>query len=50
MQLGPGIGVIVAQASGYSSDLAPSLDTSICCGCGPKKRPKKKNGVPGLPL
>ena len=31
----------VAQASGYSSDLTPSLGTSICQGCGPKKKEKK---------
>ena len=34
----------LAQANGYSSDGTPSLGTSICRGCGPKKtkRPKKK--------
>ena len=32
----------VAKASGYSSDLTPSLGTSICQGCGPKKQKKKK--------
>ena len=28
----------VAQASSYSSDLTPSLGTSICLRCGPKKK------------
>ena len=32
--------VAVAQASGYSSDWTPSLGTSICCRCGPKKTEK----------
>ena len=32
----------VVQASSYSSDWTPSLGTSICCRCGPKKK-KKKN-------
>ena len=32
----------VVQASGYSSDLTRSLETSICCGRGPKKDKKKK--------
>ena len=33
----------IALASGYSSDLTPSLGTSICCGYGPKKKDKKIN-------
>ena len=37
-QLGSGVAVAVAQASGYSSDSIPSLGTSTCCGCGPKKQ------------
>ena len=35
--------VAVAQASGCSSNLTPSLRTSICCRRGPKKRGKKKD-------
>ena len=44
MQLRSGIAVAVAYASGYSSDSTPSLGTSICHGCSPKKfkRQKKK--------
>ena len=34
---------------GYSSDLTPSLGTSMCRRCGPKKRPKKKNYIFGVP-
>ena len=41
-QLRSGIAMAVAQAGSYSSDSAPSLGTSICRGCGTKKRPKKK--------
>ena len=29
--------MIVAQASGYSSNSIPRLGTSICCRCSPKK-------------
>ena len=38
-QMGPGSGlaVPVVWAGSCSSDLTPSLGTSICCGCGPKK-------------
>ena len=36
-RLGPGVAVAVVQASGYSSDSTPSLGTSICHRCGPKK-------------
>ena len=35
--LGSCVAVAVVQASGYSSNLTPSLGTSICCGCSPKK-------------
>ena len=31
-----------AQADSYSSDLTPSLGTSLYCVCGPKKKGKKK--------
>ena len=34
--------VAVAVACSYSSDLTPSLGTSICCRYGPEKQ-KKKN-------
>ena len=37
-----GSGMAVAVASGYSSNLIPSLGTSICKGRGPKKTEKKK--------
>ena len=45
-QLGSGIAVAVASASGDSSNWISSLGTSICQGCGPKKtkrQKKKKN-------
>ena len=41
MGLGSGIAVAVVQASSCSSDLTPSLGTSIRCRCGPKKKKKK---------
>ena len=42
-RLGSGVAAAVAEASGYGFDWTPSLGTSICCGCGPKKqKPKKK--------
>ena len=40
-RLGSGVAVAVVQASGYSSDWTPSLRTSLCCGCSPKKTKKK---------
>ena len=39
--LGFPIAVAVVQAGSSSSNLTHSLGTSICCGCGPKKRKKK---------
>ena len=42
--LGSGMAVAVAEDSGYSSDLTPSLVVSMCQGLGPKKT-KKKNSV-----
>ena len=42
MQLGSCIAVAEVQASGYSFNSTPSLGTSICLGCGPKKQKKKK--------
>ena len=41
-RLGSGIAVTVVYARSCSSDLIPSLGTSICCECGPKKEKKKK--------
>ena len=40
-RLGSCIAVAVAEASGYSSDETPSLGTSICHRCGPKKQKEK---------
>ena len=37
MRLGSGIAVAVVQGSSYSSNLTPSLQTSICSRCSPKK-------------
>ena len=42
MQLGFCVTVAVAEAGGYSSDLTPSMETSICQGCGPKKAKTNK--------
>ena len=41
-QLGSGIAVAVVQASSCSSNQTPSLGTSICRDCGPKKPKNKK--------
>ena len=41
MWLGSGVAVAVVQASSCSSNLTPSLGTSICHGCSPKKENKK---------
>ena len=43
MGLGSHIAVAVAVAGRGSSDLTPSLGTSICCRRGPKKKKKKKD-------
>ena len=40
--LGSRVAVALAKASSCSSDLTPSLGTSICCGCGPRKDRKRK--------
>ena len=37
IQVRSGVAVAVVQASSHSSDLTPSLGTSICHRCGPKK-------------
>ena len=42
MQVGSGMAVAVVQACDYSSDSAPSLGTSMCPRCGPKKTKTKK--------
>ena len=36
------VAVTVVEALGYSSDLTPSLGTSICRGFGPRKRKEKQ--------
>ena len=40
--LGSGVAMAVMKASSYSSNSTPSLGTSICRGCGPKKTKDKK--------
>ena len=42
VRLGSGVAVALVWAGGYSSNLTPSLGTSIWRGCGPKKTKKKK--------
>ena len=37
-QLVSGIAVALVLAASCSSDLIPSLETSICHGCGPKEK------------
>ena len=41
-RLGSGVAVALAYAGSYSSDLTPSLGTSLCSGCSPKKAIKEK--------
>ena len=41
-QFGSHVAVAVVQADSYSSDLTPSLGTSVCCECGPKKTKTKQ--------
>ena len=43
-QTWPGSRVVmaVAWAGSYSSDSTPSVGTSICCGCSPKKTKQNK--------
>ena len=43
MGLRYGIAVAVEEANGYSCNLTSSLGTSICHGCGPKKKDKKNS-------
>ena len=40
--LGSRVAVALVKAGTYSSDSTPSLGTSICHRCGPKKQTKKK--------
>ena len=42
MQLGSCVAVAVVEAGSCSSDSAPSLGASTCCGYGPKKKKKKE--------
>ena len=42
MRLGSHVAVAVVLAGSCSSNLTPSLGTSMCHGCGPKKEKKKK--------
>ena len=42
-RLRSGIAVSVVSAGSCSSDLTPSLGTSMCCGCSPKKTKDKNN-------
>ena len=42
-RLGSDMAVAVVQASGYHSDSMPSLRTSMCLRCGPKKTKSKEN-------
>ena len=41
-RLGSDVAVAVVKASSYSSDLTPTLGTSICRGCGPEKKKRKE--------
>ena len=52
-QLGSRLAVAVAQAGGYSSDLTPSLGTSMCLGVALKSKKvkvKKPNTLTTKPL
>ena len=44
VQLGSRVAVTVEQANSYSSNLTPSLETSICRKYGPKNKKKRKRG------
>ena len=45
MRLGSLIAVALVYASSYSSDSTPSLGTSICRGCSPRKGKKKEGST-----
>ena len=49
MWLGSSVAVAVAVASSCSSHWTPSLETSICRGCGPKRMKDKKEKKKGSP-
>ena len=50
MWLGSGLAVAVAYVVSSSSDLTPSLVTSICLGCGPNSKNEKKKFLVADPL
>ena len=41
MWLGSRVAVAVVWAGSYSSDATPSLGTSVCLGCGPRKKKRR---------
>ena len=45
MRLGSRVAVVLMQAEGYSSDWTPSLGTSLCHRCGPKKDKKDQKAI-----
>ena len=45
MRLGSGVAVALTVAGNYSSNWTPSLETSICHGCSPRKDKKKKKSI-----
>ena len=47
-RLGSHVAVALVWANGYSSNWIPSLGTSMCCGCGPKKIKKKKDRMAAM--
>ena len=44
-QFGSHVAVAVVQANGYSFNSTPSLGSSICCKCGPKKTKTKTKQI-----
>ena len=46
-QLRSDLAVAVVWTGSYSSDFTPSLGTSICSRCGPKKKKKEKPHLTG---
>ena len=45
-RLGSDVAVAVVEAGSCSSHMTPSLGTSICCRCSPKKKRKRKKKKP----
>ena len=45
LRLGSRVHVAVVEASRHGFDSAPSLGTSICCGCSPKKQKTNKKQI-----